>query len=301
MISVVICTYNRSSFLRHCLESLQKQTALLDEFEVIVVNNNSVDDTEDVAKNFEAVFPFFKYCFEDKQGLSFARNKGYEQASCDWVAFLDDDAVARPNWVEIIFETIKKGDFDVFGGGYTAWHALREQPKWFYSEWETNVSISDVYTVLEKGYPSGGNCVYRKSLFLEHGGFSTALGMKGNSAAYGEETLLIDTMRQQGVIVGFVPELLIDHCVIERKYSLIWRLHRSFAIGRDSVTICNEHSVIELVKSIAKCVCFLVLSPVKAICFWAITKEYYWQNLVLDSFSRVMFHFGRVVGGVKAR
>ncbi|WP_290921313.1 glycosyltransferase family 2 protein [Halodesulfovibrio sp.] len=301
MISVVICTYNRSSFLRHCLGSLQKQTASLDKFEVVVVNNNSIDDTEGVAKDFESVFPFFKYCFEDKQGLSFARNKGYEQASCDWVAYLDDDAVARLNWVEIILETISKGDFDVFGGVYTAWHALRECPKWFSSEWETNTSISEVYTVLEKDYPSGGNCVYRKSLLLKHGGFSPTLGMKGNSTAYGEETLLIDTMRQHGVVVGFVPELLIDHCVIERKYSLIWRLNRSFAIGRDSVTICNESSMAELSKSILKCVCFLVCSPVKALCRWVVTKEYYWQNVVLDSFSRVTFHLGRLVGGVKAQ
>lgn len=299
LLTVVLCTYNRSHFLSTCLWSLVGQNILFDEIEVVVVDNNSTDDTSVIAQDFEKRFQHFKYIFEAQQGLSYARNSGVSASSAGWIAFLDDDAVARPDWVEKILETIQKADFDLFGGVYTAWHVLRDRPRWFSPEWETNASVAREYSVLKDDYPSGGNCAYRHTLLLEAGGFPVGLGMKGDNTAYGEETALIDRLRKNGAVVGFVPEMIIDHCVIDRKYSLTWRLKRSFAVGRDSVAIWHEDSMFDLLKPIVKCAYYLVCSPMKAILSWLTKSDYYWQNVVLDSFSGFMLNWGRIVGGVR--
>ncbi|MCT4535550.1 glycosyltransferase family 2 protein [Halodesulfovibrio sp.] len=301
MLSIIVCTYNRSSFLASCLESLIHQTISTLEFEVVVVNNNSGDNTQEVALSFQNKFPNFVYLEEKNQGLSFARNAGINAAKGDWVAFLDDDAVARQNWIEQILATITKNDFDIFGGVYTAWHALKDRPAWFSSDWETNASVASEYSVLKESYPSGGNCAYRRVLLIEGEGFPTELGMKGNNTAYGEETALIDRLRKNGAVVGFVPTMIIDHCVVERKYSLLWRLQRSFAVGRDSVTIWQEDSLTDLLKPLVKCAYYAITAPFKTAIRFATRSDYFWQNAVLDLCSQFVFNLGRVVGWVKVR
>lgn len=84
-VSIIICTYNRSELLAFCLESLTTQTVPAGRFEVVVVNNNSSDDTDAVAAGFATQFPRFQLVHEHQQGLSHARNKGLEVAHYEWV------------------------------------------------------------------------------------------------------------------------------------------------------------------------------------------------------------------------
>lgn len=293
-LSIIICTYNRANFLSSCLKSLTKQTILVENFEVVVIDNNSTDNTHAVASSFADSFPFFKYYFEKQQGLSYARNAGVEIAAGEWVAYLDDDAVAHDDWVEVLLETIHKGDFDVFGGVYTAWHVLRERPKWFSPDWETNASVARTYSTLSTGYPSGGNCAYKKELINLYGEFPNNLGMRGKKIGYGEETSLIDKIRSNGGIIGFVPCMLIDHCVLEYKYSLKWRLVRAFCHGRDSILLWGKADTICRWKELAKIIYSASVLPAKALVTFAVTKEYFWQNLLLDSFSPLLFSLGRI-------
>jgi glycosyltransferase involved in cell wall biosynthesis len=91
-LSVVICTYNRSSLLVRALESLEFQEPADLAYEVLVVDNNSSDDTRNVAQHFvEKRPPRFRYIFEPKQGLSYARNAGIANARAEDIAFTDDD------------------------------------------------------------------------------------------------------------------------------------------------------------------------------------------------------------------
>ena len=70
MISVIVCTYNRSYILADCLESLQKQTVDKSLYEVLVVNNNSTDKTQEIAENYVINHANFRVVFESQQGLS---------------------------------------------------------------------------------------------------------------------------------------------------------------------------------------------------------------------------------------
>lgn len=95
-ISVIIVTYNRASMLADVLTSLTTQ--LRQPEEVIVVDNNSVDTTKQVAESFNDRLNIC-YIFESIQGTSFARNTGIKNATGDIVVFLDDDCIAQKEWL----------------------------------------------------------------------------------------------------------------------------------------------------------------------------------------------------------
>jgi glycosyltransferase involved in cell wall biosynthesis len=101
-ISVVICTYNRASYIREAMESLYTQTLDRGSYEVIVVNNNSTDTTAMVCGSFIESHndARFVYLNEAQQGASFARNTGARHAQSPLLCFMDDDAVADPDYLE---------------------------------------------------------------------------------------------------------------------------------------------------------------------------------------------------------
>ncbi len=117
-ISVIICTFNRSSHLRNVLKSLSEQ--VVDEkliWEIVVVDNNSKDDTFEVIKSFHnSSYIPVRYVKEQKQGLSHARNRGIQESLGKYVAFTDDDAVVDKRWVSSLYETFQKYKCDCVGG-----------------------------------------------------------------------------------------------------------------------------------------------------------------------------------------
>ena len=102
-VTVVISTYNRCGQLRDALESLFSQQSDGVQWEAVVVDNNSTDDTAAVVKSFisrgEARL---RYVFEPRQGLSFGRNAGIGRAAAPIIAFTDDDVRPEPDWVRRI-------------------------------------------------------------------------------------------------------------------------------------------------------------------------------------------------------
>jgi len=129
VVSVVICTLNRAALLKTALESLAEQTAPPGSFEVLVVDNGSTDDTAQVADGFRKVLNLT--CVrEGRTGLSHARNRGYLGAHGAYVAYLDDDATARPDWVEGILAAVQRENPDVLGGPVIPVFAAG-RPAWF--------------------------------------------------------------------------------------------------------------------------------------------------------------------------
>src|SRR5438477_9356221 len=100
-LTVVVCTYNRASLLRHTLAALAaQQSSSSIHWDLVVVDNNSTDRTRAIVEEFACTAPVpTRYLFEPRQGLSTARNAGIAACRGDIVAFTDDDVTPEPDWV----------------------------------------------------------------------------------------------------------------------------------------------------------------------------------------------------------
>src|ERR1041384_3596860 len=99
-ISVVVCTYNRAALLPQALRSLFTQKVEDVSYEIVVIDNNSSDNTPATIESLQSESPVpLRYFRESRQGNAYARNTGVEQAAAPIVAYIDDDCIADENWV----------------------------------------------------------------------------------------------------------------------------------------------------------------------------------------------------------
>ncbi len=101
LISVVIPAYNEEKYLPACLAAIRKQT--FRDFELIVVDNNSIDKTVEIAKKYGA-----RVVRETIQGMIPARERGFAEAKAEIIARTDADTVVAPDWLEVIYDTFQK-------------------------------------------------------------------------------------------------------------------------------------------------------------------------------------------------
>lgn len=242
MISVIICTRNRSEYLPECIESLLNQETE-QEFELLVVDNDSLDDTENVICKYGQISAQIYYYKEKKIGLSYARNTGYKKASYDWVAYVDDDAKAHPDFVEVACDTILHQKFDCFGGIYNAWFKY-EFPQWLPEGFGSNrARMPNIIITLKDESFSGGVAVYKKELLERIGGFPTDMGMKGESIGYGEENYVQMKARELGYKVGFNPNLQIDHVVRKEKLQKSWHYQDAYQKGISKARLQQDNKI----------------------------------------------------------
>ncbi|NOQ32202.1 MAG: glycosyltransferase [Helicobacteraceae bacterium] len=94
MVSVVIPTYNRASFLQRAIKSVLKQSKTVNE--IIIIDDGSTDNTKELLSKF----PQVKYIYQKNSGVSSSRNRGIKEASSEWIAFLDSDDEWHKNKIE---------------------------------------------------------------------------------------------------------------------------------------------------------------------------------------------------------
>ncbi len=100
MLSVIICTYNRQKYIYNCLRSIANNTLEPTQYEIVLINNNSTDNTEAECNRFCTDYPQvrFNYFVETNQGLSYARNRGIAEAKGEVLVYVDDDAVVNKDY-----------------------------------------------------------------------------------------------------------------------------------------------------------------------------------------------------------
>lgn len=172
-LSVVINTYNRAESLKNTLLSLNNQSC--NDFEVIVVNGPSTDNTIEVISKYKNI----KLISCKERNLSKSRNLGIEAASGDIVAFIDDDAIADFNWVKDILSNY---DDETIGGvGGLVYDHTGMKLQYHYSACDrfgdTDFNIKKPFDEYNKPealkflYLQGTNCSFRKHCLEEIGGF----------------------------------------------------------------------------------------------------------------------------------
>ena len=234
MISVVVCTYNRADLLEGALETLSEQTLHPSQYEVIVVDNNSTDNTHEVVAGFDRL-ENLRYCTETRQGLSHARNRGWHEARGEYVGYLDDDCKAPTDWLTVASDVIGRLSPAVFGGPYSPFYSA-PRPAWFRDRYGSSHKGEEARALAQNEYLSGGNVFFRRSLLEELNGFDPRFGMRGDSLGYGEETVMQRRIRasRPHEVIYYAPTLGVYHLVPPRKMTLRWIARHRFVDGRYS-------------------------------------------------------------------
>ena len=135
MISVIICTYNRSASLAETLECLTRmEEPEQGGWELVLVNNNSTDDTAATIQRFATSASFSVTCVsEPQQGLSYARNAGLTASSGDLILFTDDDTLIDPGWIRAMEVTFRTTGCMAAGGRILPRWAC-DKPAWLATE-----------------------------------------------------------------------------------------------------------------------------------------------------------------------
>lgn len=229
-VAVIICTWNRAAVLEESLASLARVrpprgTAV----EVLVVDNNSGDDTQARLQALQAHWPLGRLhaLFEPRQGKQFALNTGIARArelGCRWLAFSDDDIVFPPDWLEQAQAVLAPGDVALAGGRTELEWPGGAPPSWYHD------AMSAVVGGIDLGphrlqpppatyAPAGANLVARADLFDRVGGFSTA-HFRHMDFEFGQRCLA------RGETVAYEPRLLVtapvDPAMLTRRYFRRW-------------------------------------------------------------------------------
>jgi glucosyl-dolichyl phosphate glucuronosyltransferase len=236
IVSVIICTHNRVKDLGAAIGSVLSQGVDETFYETLVVDNASTDSTHDYVRARAAQVSNLKYIPETVLGLSRARNTGLGAAKGQYVAYIDDDAVANPGWLFQIPVAFAAGGPDVgcvAGKIDPIWGAPR--PPWLHDNLLGCISVLDcspVATRLEDHQePFGANVIYKRDALLRVGGFSTELGRKGARLLSNEEILLQRQLKRFGYATYYDPRVSVRHHVPADRLTKSWFKRRAYWQG----------------------------------------------------------------------
>lgn len=235
LISAIICTHNRASYLGGAIASLLGQT--YPTYEIIVVDNASTDDTKAVVDAF-LPHPALIYRYESTLGLSAARNRGAAIARGSILAYLDDDAEAAPHWLAALAEVFEQYPEAAIAGGQVSliWPQGMTAPRWLSLTLSESLGTYDLGTALRPittsgQTPRGLNYAVKKSFLDTVGGFDPQLGRVGKNLLSNEELHLTQQALAAGLEVLYVPEAQVAHNVAPERLRRSWFLRRSWWQG----------------------------------------------------------------------
>tara|TARA_R110000823_G_scaffold24467_6_gene72737 strand:- start:5720 stop:6682 length:963 start_codon:yes stop_codon:yes gene_type:complete len=186
-ISVIVPAHNEQKYISQCLKSLIAQDYSKDRYEIIVVDNDSRDRTQEIVKKLNV-----RIIEQNTGPVGAVRNAGAAQAKGDFLAFIDADCVAPDNWLTKGSQLLQE-DFTAYGGGYD----LRKSPFWLERAW-----------LLENREPPkdllGGSIFIRKKDFISVGSFDETI-------TSGEDTKLSNSLRANKYKVIMKEELNVIH------------------------------------------------------------------------------------------
>ena len=242
LLSVVVCTYNRTKLLPACLDGLMSQT-IQEQVQIIVIDDGSTEDTASIVTKYEVEF----VALDRNQGLSAARNVGISLAQASVVAFTDDDVVVPPDWCESMMQAwaMAPSGTCAIGGAVsvaevsslTQRYLTRHNPL---SPIEMDVAYADTFVERLRAYlksetredPSvrtvyslvGANMSFARDALFAVGGFDPSIRFGGD-----EEFVCVNLRKTFGdQAIVFNPSIIVAHHFDAK---LSDTLRRSFSYG----------------------------------------------------------------------
>jgi glycosyltransferase involved in cell wall biosynthesis len=231
-VSVILCTHNRCDVLRQALESLAaSRFEEMLEWEILIVDNNSHDNTANLAQEFVGRYPeHFRYVFEPAAGKSFALNRGVREAQGEILAFTDDDVLVEPEWLDKLTRPLCSGPYAGASGKTLpprdfvppTWLPLHEYfalaPLALFDRGMQPVDLHEA--------PFGNNMAFRRELFDRYGDFRVDIGRRPGSILGSEDSEFGDRLLNGGERFCYEPSAVLYHAVpperVTQTYFLSW-------------------------------------------------------------------------------
>ncbi|MDE6139578.1 MAG: glycosyltransferase [Alistipes sp.] len=273
-LSLIIATYNRSWQLLVTLGSVAAQSAPADEWECVVVDNNSADDTSQAVRDFAAAHPDLniRCVVERRQGLSYARNCGIAHSGGEYIAIIDDDERIVPDFVSAYIELFDTHPEAASAGGVIVAEYETGRPRWISRYTERPIAnpmnFGDRVREFPRGHiPGGGNMAVRRSAICRYGGFDVSLGRCGTTLAGGEESDFFERLASAGERCFYTPRAVMYHIIPPRKLTREYFVALSYNTGLSQRRRAELHHrlgrlyVSEIIKWIATLLLCLVHRP----------------------------------------
>ncbi|MFC1894777.1 glycosyltransferase family 2 protein [Candidatus Dependentiae bacterium] len=254
-LSVILPTYNRCKFLVQCLQSLINQSIDKKLYEVIVIDNNSTDNTCNVIKNYlEKSSIKWQYLLEKRPGVHNARNLGFTQAKGDIIVFGDDDIITPNDWLERILKEFDNNPKLGLVGGKVLPLFEKTPPAWIYDYGSKKVhsilaslDYGDKDKLLDKDYLYSNNMAARKDLILKTGGNAPcAFPPKFKKFSGSGEGFIIDNIRNLSYEVLYVPAIFVQHHVSSFRMNLNYFIDRYERLAvEEAFIIYRKHKKIK--------------------------------------------------------
>lgn len=245
LITIAICSYNRRAYLEDTLKDVNAFQAKQGDAEVVVINNNSTDDTAAMLEGFKWTSPLALRTFiETKQGLSHARNRAIDEARAPYVLFLDDDIYAEPEFLSLWLANLQRHPQLTGAGGRIKVHFDGENPHWFppiiHSILGHHYPYRKAKPYTGRAYPFGGNMLIKKEWFSDHGNFNPELGRKGKVLGAAEEKDIFTQMKSENAEIWFFPECLLKHRIGTSRLSKDYVMRQGFGLGAGDRIRCES-------------------------------------------------------------
>ena len=246
-ISAVVCAYNAAAVLRDCVDSVMDQITPADQYEVLLIDNNSNDRSCDVIRDLkEAYGSRLKVLTELRPGLSAARNLALAEADSDLIAFVDADAIVESTWLNGLLAAFAKHPRAAVVGGRIEVQWDDPKPGWWddrLDEAMGHFSPHDEDCVLQyPQFPYGGNFAVRTDAVRAVGNFEVKLGRKGEQLLAGEEGELCLRLEEAKWEIHYTPTAVIHHRATADRLTRRFILRRAFNHGRSQYLLESLHS-----------------------------------------------------------
>ena len=247
-VTVILCTYNRAGSLATTLESLAaSQLPESITWEVLVVDNNSTDQTREVVEDFcRRCQGRFRYLFEPNPGKSRALNAAIANARGKILAFVDDDVTVEPRWLQNLTAELHSGEWAGSAGRILPAQAFTPPPWLSWKEFGgvlcAHFDLGDQPRKLDIDHPPyGANMAFLKSAFERYGGFRLDLGPRPNSQLRNEDVEFARRLLKAGEGLRYEPSAVVYHPVPQGRVTKEFVLSWWFDFGRASILERDDH------------------------------------------------------------
>ena len=243
-VTVCICTHDRPHYLSDCLAGLRQQTAAPDQFDILVVDSASTGDIPAQLTQLVAACANARLLRVDQGGISIARNAGAAASQGDYIAYLDDDAIPAPDWVERIQDAVSEAEPPpALIGGRILPHWEAPLPGWWPPRLRGVLSIIETKAAgefrtaaLPPGLePYGANMVVQAASLRDAGGFGQQSGRFGKALLSDEEVQLAWRLQNAGHSVRYDSRIVVRHQIQAARLTPAWLLSRLYWQGVSTV------------------------------------------------------------------